>query len=282
MQRAKSRVSVVVGVSFAVLGLLASEAPSQSRRAARPADVTGVFGALEHHEESGDVLGLEVFIYNTRNGYMAAVQVAEGEPEVPVVVPVRIDGQKMMFELPTGNERLRYEGTIRAEGLYGRFHNGAYSDRADGRFLLKRARTSGEDGTAQWLRAAALHVRHAVVDGDAETILSYVDASGIACVDRVIKKVQVARDLRDRDSWLYAYLFSAEAFEAKHKDSHPVALGRYFREATDAEPVVSLARPPASGGCVHFRSSKFEFSPELCFVRKNRHWRLTNSLYNCD
>jgi hypothetical protein len=268
-----------------VLGLAASEAFSQSRRATSP-KVIGVFGALDYHGDSGDVTGLEVIIYSTRSGSMAAVLIAEGEPQVPIFVPISIDGPKLTFELRVGNEIRRYEGTIRSDGLYGRFDNGSFSDRADGRFLLKRARKSGEDAAAQWLRAAALHVRLAVVSGDAETILSYVDETGIACVDVVIEKARVARDLRDQESWLHAYLFSAEAFEAKHKDSHPVALGRFFREVADAEPVVSFSTSDASGdiasGCVHFRSSRFEFSPELCFFRKNGDWWLTKSLYNCE
>lgn len=103
---------------------------------------TGLFGQLEYHKESGDVVGLEVFIVRGRSGYVAVLQLAEGVPEDPIVVPIKLEGAVLSFEVRFRKETtLRYTGTVRRDGLYGRFDNGAFSDRDDGFFLLRRGRS---------------------------------------------------------------------------------------------------------------------------------------------
>lgn len=111
---------------------------SQPNASASP---TGLFGRLEYHRESGDLVGLEVFIVKGRSGYSAVVQIAEGVPEDPVVVPIRLEGGVLSFEVRSGTTPLRYQGTVRADGLYGKFDNGAFSDRKDGLFLLRRGQS---------------------------------------------------------------------------------------------------------------------------------------------
>jgi hypothetical protein len=114
-------------------------------QATAPGKPTGLFGRLAYSKESGDVAGLEVFIMKGRSGYVAVLQVAEGVPEDPVVVPVKLDGEVVTFEMPSGKETLRYRGAVRPDGLYGRFDNDAFSDRADGFFLLRRGRSYWQD-----------------------------------------------------------------------------------------------------------------------------------------
>lgn len=104
-------------------------------------DATGVFGRLEYHEQSGDVLGLEVFVVKGRSGYFATVQVAEGVPDDPVVIPITVEGAVVSFSLRVANNVIRYRGTVRADGLYGKFDNNAFSTRDDGHFLLKRGQS---------------------------------------------------------------------------------------------------------------------------------------------
>jgi hypothetical protein len=77
-----------------------------------------------------------------RRGYVAVIQRAEGVPADPVLVPVAIKGTTITFEWAVGDgDILKYQGTIRRDGLYGRFESGERSDRADGYFLLKRGRS---------------------------------------------------------------------------------------------------------------------------------------------
>lgn len=110
-----------------------------------PNTPTGVFGRLEYHKESGDLTGLEVFVVSGRSGYVAVVQIAEGAPSDPIVAPATVQGAVLSFEVRAGNEVLRYRGTIRADGLYGKFDNGAFSGREDGLFLLRRGRSYWQD-----------------------------------------------------------------------------------------------------------------------------------------
>ena len=100
--------------------------------------LTGVFGRLRSSTQGGDLVGLEIFILRGRKGLVAVVSIAEGVPEDPVVVPVVAEGDAIRFEFLNGQTKLKYQGTIRSDGLYGRFENGAFSDRADGYFLLPR------------------------------------------------------------------------------------------------------------------------------------------------
>src|SRR5687767_10195699 len=102
---------------------------------ARTASPTGLFGRLEYNRESGDVGGLEVFLVYGRSGYLAVIQDAQGVPEDPVVVRVVMNQNRTALAFEWTNRHggtLKYQGTIRRDGLYGRFENGEWSDRADG------------------------------------------------------------------------------------------------------------------------------------------------------
>ena len=110
-------------------------------QASGPLNPTGVFGRLEYHKDAGDIVGLEIFIVKGRSGYPAVVQIAEGVPEDPAVVPITLEGAVLSFEVGYGHARLRYRGTVRPDGLYGKFDNGAFSERDDGFFLLRRGRS---------------------------------------------------------------------------------------------------------------------------------------------
>lgn len=115
--------------------------PPLDAQVAAPQKLTGLFGRLEYHKESGDLGGLEVFVMRGLTGYVAVVQIAEGAPADPVIVPVTLQGAVLSFEIPAGNETLRYRGTVRSDGLYGKFDNLAFSGREDGFFLLRRGRS---------------------------------------------------------------------------------------------------------------------------------------------
>lgn len=85
-------------------------------------NTTGLFGRLEYHKESGDVVGLEVFIMKGRSAVVS-----------------------FEVRLRSGDAPLRYSGTVRRDGLFGKFDNAAFSDREDGFFLLRRGRSYWQD-----------------------------------------------------------------------------------------------------------------------------------------
>ena len=73
-------------------------------------------------EEAGDVYGLEVFISGTTQGYFATVQEAEGSPNAPVVVPLKIDGRRIEFELPDPDGTRTFRGEISSTAVVGSFN----------------------------------------------------------------------------------------------------------------------------------------------------------------
>ena len=87
---------------------------------------TGTFSTFEYNKEGGDVLGVEIRIVRTRTGYQAVVQFAEGEPGDLIVAPVTFEGQKVRFQIPTGQGPSdTFEGAIGAQSLVGKFSRGA-------------------------------------------------------------------------------------------------------------------------------------------------------------
>jgi hypothetical protein len=71
--------------------------------------VTGFFTNMEYIEKAGDVVSMEVWIVYARGKYWATVQLAQGEPDPPVVVPVQVLAQHVSFGL-------KQPSTIRSDG----------------------------------------------------------------------------------------------------------------------------------------------------------------------
>lgn len=84
--------------------------------------VTGIYSDLAFNKESGDVLGEELLIVFSREGYYVVFQSSEGEPIAPVVIPAKIDGQKISFTLPANMaERGKFIGKFSRNWLIGKF-----------------------------------------------------------------------------------------------------------------------------------------------------------------
>jgi hypothetical protein len=111
--------------------------------AQRKVPVTGFFTNMEYVKQAGDVVGMEVWIVYARGRYWATVQLAEGEPDPPVVVPAHVSEQHVSFVLkqpsirsdgsPAPDRVLKFEGTITRSALTGTF--------ANERMMLKRGST---------------------------------------------------------------------------------------------------------------------------------------------
>src|SRR5262249_5426273 len=82
------------------------------------AEISGIYTDMYYVDEAGDLLGMEVFIVGARGGYYATVQIAEGSPDPPLVVPVSDTNNQIEFTLP---EYGHYKGVISAKGLRGKF-----------------------------------------------------------------------------------------------------------------------------------------------------------------
>jgi len=91
--------------------------------AARPS-VTGIFSDMYYSAEGGDVVGTEVFIMYTNQGYYATFQMAEGVPSVPALVQVSVDGVNVSFSVPEAQGGGMFRGHVTARALVGTLEEG--------------------------------------------------------------------------------------------------------------------------------------------------------------
>jgi hypothetical protein len=84
--------------------------------------VTGIFSDMTYNQEGGDVLGTEIFIVLSNQGYFAVYQFSEGEPAPPVVVKAAVTGSAVTFSLPgEAGARGEFRGTVTDTELVGSF-----------------------------------------------------------------------------------------------------------------------------------------------------------------
>jgi hypothetical protein len=120
-----SRLSPRIAVAVCVL-ILAIATSSKGQQESR---VTGFFSDMRHVSQARDVQGTEIWIVYGGGHYWATVQVAQGAPAVPAVVPVEVSGAQVRFSLtqrslkPDGTAAedvvLRFNGTVTKSGLTG-------------------------------------------------------------------------------------------------------------------------------------------------------------------
>lgn len=96
-----------------------SQAPAE-QKAATPGKVTGTYSTLKSLGGEDDMIGIEVVIVKSREGFHAFVQTADGVPAAPVLVPVSVDGPTVTFSVPsTTGEPLQFKGKATRQGLTG-------------------------------------------------------------------------------------------------------------------------------------------------------------------
>jgi hypothetical protein len=122
----------LIGIGLLWLALAASvsagaPAPSFANPDPIPAGkpmVTGVFSNM--HFATEDVLGVEIFVTLSDEGYFAQIQCAEGAVSKPVIIPVVVDGTRIEFDIPAHPGTTGYtcpagkfKGEVSAAGLKG-------------------------------------------------------------------------------------------------------------------------------------------------------------------
>ncbi|HEV8199269.1 MAG TPA: hypothetical protein VGS03_04545 [Candidatus Polarisedimenticolia bacterium] len=108
---------VLRSVCLAMLLILGPTAGS----AGRGPRVTGIYSDMRFIQNSGDVLGTEIMIVTSVKGYYAFIQVSEGEPAVPVVVPITVEGAMVSFNVPDSLGGGEFRGKVSDIGLTGGF-----------------------------------------------------------------------------------------------------------------------------------------------------------------
>lgn len=92
--------------------------------------ITGVYSDLRQIEETGDILGTEVFLLYSGDGgegrYHALVQFAEGVPEPPQLVAAQVQGTRVEFTATfLGDLPMRFRGEVTRDALRGEFEGPA-------------------------------------------------------------------------------------------------------------------------------------------------------------
>jgi hypothetical protein len=110
--------------------------------ATQPARVTGIYSNMSVHEESGDVLGIEVFVVLSSRGYFVVFQSSEGGPAVPVVAQAKIEGKSIEFVLPPESAYAgKFKGTLTEEGINGSFPSGRLGPDGSSVIRLKKGKS---------------------------------------------------------------------------------------------------------------------------------------------
>ncbi len=76
------------------------------------APLAGVYSDMYFNHTRGSLLGVEIFVIPSPQGYHVLFQGAGGRAEVPVLVPAKIEGNRIEFTLP---ERAGYIGRFVGE-----------------------------------------------------------------------------------------------------------------------------------------------------------------------
>ena len=92
--------------------------------------VTGFFSDLALSQQTGDLGGTEIFIsYAQVNSglderYYAYIQLAEGVPMTPHLVPAHVEGANVEFTFAPFQDSLSFKGSVTRDFLIGRFSTG--------------------------------------------------------------------------------------------------------------------------------------------------------------
>jgi hypothetical protein len=92
--------SVHLVMILSVISVLPVQVLGQAESAKVKRSPTGIFSNMQFNGESGDIVGTEIFITFGGGEYWAQVQIAEGEPFAPKLVKLKLQDNKISFDLP--------------------------------------------------------------------------------------------------------------------------------------------------------------------------------------
>ncbi len=104
---------------------------------------TGVYSNMSINPESGDLVGTEITILFSRNGYWLLYQSAEGEPNDPVLLPIRVLDNEFSLKIEDGNQYqdLSFDGEFVENGLKVTLTNGAIFNSGNKSEVLPKSRS---------------------------------------------------------------------------------------------------------------------------------------------
>ncbi|WP_330960702.1 hypothetical protein [Photobacterium sp. 53610] len=106
-------------------------------------NITGVYSSLNLHQESGDVIGIELIISESYSGkYFVSFQASEGAPRIPVVSELTVHENEITFQVKEENGyQGSFQGTVSQNELKGSFVEGQLSPSGDQMIVLPRTQS---------------------------------------------------------------------------------------------------------------------------------------------
>lgn len=96
-------------------------------------NICGCYSDMYFHEESGDILGNEIFIINSKTGYYVLYQESSGWPTVLYLLPLKVKNDRIQFAIPSECQQMgQFDGKISDVRLDGSFK------KIDYHFVLKK------------------------------------------------------------------------------------------------------------------------------------------------
>lgn len=100
--------------------------------------IPGFYTDMESSPESGDIGGIEIFVFNSYHSPYVVYTLAEGEPGLPVLVKATLEGDQISFKV----DNMTYTGRFTPEGL--KLNNDGYE-----RILKRGSLMNGDNPTAE-------------------------------------------------------------------------------------------------------------------------------------
>ena len=101
--------------------------------------ITGMYSDMDQSKETHDIVGTELLIVKCTDNdeYYGVVQIAEGSSQIPFVVKLKIEGNKIEFEdKPDPDEKrmpMKFKGIIYDKGIKGEWVGGFRVDMKRGK-----------------------------------------------------------------------------------------------------------------------------------------------------
>jgi hypothetical protein len=82
---------------------------------------TGIYSTFRISPRSGDIVGMEIIVLRGTGALHAVVQASEGAPGTPLIVPLDVKGNDLLFSIPVacscGLAQGSYAATVSKAGL---------------------------------------------------------------------------------------------------------------------------------------------------------------------
>jgi hypothetical protein len=143
-----------------------------------------------------------------------------------------------------------------------------------------------EQTAEQGAVAAARDIVRGVEEKRPDPILAHVARGGIPCVDSVVTREHVEKDLKTRGSWYHAYFFGPTDFNERFRDAaYPTSLAELVTKGGELSYRVRFQQypklPPFNFPCVSITSRQIKGKEGLCFFHEHGKWWLRDGP-NCD